>query len=80
MRPLYMEPDETLALHALLASTLAPRAVRADPDTLPLRTLLGKVRELADGVYCRGCEKPVGTYANGLCRPCYRKTARLRSA
>jgi ribosomal protein L40E len=80
LKPLYLEPDEVLQLHALVASTLAPRSVREDPDTLPLRTALTKIRALADSVYCRRCKEARGTYANGMCRRCYRKQMQLKSA
>lgn len=80
MKPLYLEPDEVLQLHALVASTLAPKAVREDPETKPLQMALVKIRALADSVYCRRCREAKGTYANGMCRRCYRKRQQLKSA
>lgn len=80
MKALYLEPDEMLQVFTLVSSTLASQRVEDDPDIAPLRRARDKIALLADDVFCRTCKQPVGTYAKGLCRPCYRKQPRLTSA
>lgn len=67
--------QEYRAVHDLLAYVLRPRALQDDPDTRPLRTFLGKWKQLRDDAVCGGCDRSV-IYAKGLCRRCYMKKRR----
>lgn len=71
----YMNDAELRAAYELIRSTLAPKAVRLDPDSLPLRTLAAKLQKQASRAFCKECGKP-SVYAKGKCEACYRSERR----
>lgn len=70
---------EIRAVHALIYSTLIPKAVRDDPDSSPLKSFERKLRRFVDEVHCSGCGKPE-IHAKGLCVACYRAKQRKGEA
>lgn len=71
----YLTDAELRAVYELIRSTLAPRAVRLDPDSLPLRTAAVKIQKQANRAFCKGCGKP-SVYSKGKCEACYRAERR----
>jgi hypothetical protein len=69
--------QEYRAVHDLLAYVLRPRALQDDPDTRPLRSFLGKWKQMRGDAMCSGCDRSI-IYAKGLCRRCYMRERRRK--
>lgn len=75
---IYFTDDELRVLHGLVRSTLLPKAVRLDPDSKPLQSVLEKLQKQANRAFCDDCGDPE-VYAKGRCEPCYRRQHRAKA-